>query len=815
MTGAPTIRSLRRHAARGLDVFSSRPVLVAALVYALLAALFVSPALAPGKVFSNSDLNWFLPPFDSSRPAKLVRPANFELGDIPSVLQPFLRYGKARLPDIPLWNPHIMAGRPFLADAQSAIFSPFSLPAYILPFFSSLALIAALKLFVAAFGTFLLARSLGMRFGGALLAGCVYAFNLWFVAWLAFPHASVWALIPWLLLATDAVVKRPDGLSFAGLAAVAALLLVCGHPESSFHGCVAAVAFFALRALRAGARARSAAVFAGAMVCGAGLAAVALVPFGELLLHSADIHQRAGVGSSEPALGRDNAIGLFLPDYWGRPTHVSLRVYFTARALYAGVLPLMLAAVALVLRPTVERIAIAVFGFCALAVVLGVPPIFQVVTALPGFSIGHNGRLVILYMLCVALLAGWGLDELTGERRSSRRRWVAIAVATTIMLVPIVFAVVGHRTSLSVAGDALKVALETAEPPAALYPTAGPVIRGATLILWTAFASVGLALIAVSLRRRVRVGALVAIAVLVVAADLFRAGMGINPAIDRDVATQPATGSIRYLQAHRATRFVSTGGGLPNILSMTYGTYDAAGYDLPVERRYDHLWHTRISPEFPSEPNLKVPKVTRSRLRTLSLLGVTNVLVPIGDPPLGVPGLRLAYSGTDARVYANSGALPRAFVAGSQHIVGDGESALRLTTSRGFDARSAVVVERRVRGLPVAPRSPAGGGSARIVTYHPERVTIRARSRGPGMLVLTDSDFPGWKATVDGKDAPVERVDFVLRGVLLPAGTHDVEFRYQPVSWTIGRVVSAIALLAIIAAAVLGRRRRRLLPRDP
>ena len=72
----------------------SHPILVAALLYAVLAALFVSPALAPGKVFSNSDINWFSAPFEAGKPADLKRAANLELGDVPAQLQPFTQYAK-------------------------------------------------------------------------------------------------------------------------------------------------------------------------------------------------------------------------------------------------------------------------------------------------------------------------------------------------------------------------------------------------------------------------------------------------------------------------------------------------------------------------------------------------------------------------------------------------------------------------------------------------------------------------------------------------------------------------------------------------
>ena len=106
------------------------PKLGAALLFAALAIAWVSPALLTGRVLSNSDMLWFQAPWAASKPAELQRPANQELGDAPQQMQPFLREVKRSLPDIPLWNPWITAGRPFHADAQSSIFSPFNVPAY-------------------------------------------------------------------------------------------------------------------------------------------------------------------------------------------------------------------------------------------------------------------------------------------------------------------------------------------------------------------------------------------------------------------------------------------------------------------------------------------------------------------------------------------------------------------------------------------------------------------------------------------------------------------------------------------------------------
>ena len=143
--------------------------------------------------------------------------SNREQIDAASVPAPLV-VTKRTLPDVPLWNPYIMGGRPFLANPQSAVFSPFSVPAYVLAC-GPPGVMAALKLFVAAFGTFLLGRALGMRLGGALLAGLVFGFSLWSVSWVSWPTMSVWALLPWLCLLAELLPAPPGPLPFAGLAA--------------------------------------------------------------------------------------------------------------------------------------------------------------------------------------------------------------------------------------------------------------------------------------------------------------------------------------------------------------------------------------------------------------------------------------------------------------------------------------------------------------------------------------------------------------------------------------------------------------------
>ncbi len=539
---APRVQSVR--------FWSARPTLGAAVVYLLLSIVMVGQGLLPGRTLSGSDSLLSSVPWQSSKPASVPGlGTNFELADSAQVFQPMLEYTRSQLPSVPLWNPHLMAGRPLLADGQSAVFSAFSLPSYLLPFWKSLAVAAILKLFLGAFGTYVLGRVLGMRFGGALLSGLVFAFGTFFVVWLAWPLSSVYAFIPWALALTELLVRRPGPLPAAGLAAVIGLQFLGGHPESSFHLLFATVCFFVFRAIlqwrrtpapRAGPRAliKPAAIFAAALVGGAALAALVLVPFAEFLLHSGDLSQRTNQAAGY--WPRKYIGALFLHDYWGRPTQVDLEAFMQVRGWYAGAATLMLAGAALLLRRSAERIAVVVFSLFCVCMVIGIPPVFGIVSALPGFSAAHNERLLIYVLLSLALLAGWGLDDLSSERLPSiTRRRTVLAACTALFCVPIAWLLLAGTLNFNELGAGLKVAWGFAHPP---VPAAGAdvqgtvtaaIVRDSSLLIWLPLAGAALVLIALRLRshRPLPVATFVALMCVLLAADLARANMGFNPAI--------------------------------------------------------------------------------------------------------------------------------------------------------------------------------------------------------------------------------------------------------------------------------------------
>ncbi|HKA33162.1 MAG TPA: YfhO family protein, partial [Candidatus Binatia bacterium] len=91
------------------------------------------------------------------------------------------------------------------------------------------------------------------------------------------------------------------------------------------------------------------------------------------------------------------------------------------------------------------------------------------------------------------------------------------------------------------------------------------------------------------------------------------------------------------------------------------------------------------------------------------------------------------------------------------------------------------------------------------------RVDINASLDAPGILVLADSYYPGWRVYVDGKEGEILRANLFFRGVKLAPGEHRVEFRYEPRSFQIGLWISLATLvgLTLISALLFARKRKR------
>ncbi len=408
-------------------------------------------------------------------------------------------------------------------------------------------------------------------------------------------------------------------------------------------------------------------------------------------------------------------------------------VFKMLTGFYAGAFSLVLAIIAL-FRIRAERIAVAVFAAVCILVVLGIQPFFGAIVHLPGFRDTYNTRLSILYLLGVGLLAGWGLDDLTQRRPKGRQAFVFSSLAVALLAFPIILVLATGAVSGHLFSRAFEVAWGFAPSPSLSQVHALPIIRLSALIIWIVFAGAAALLLYARIRLGLGATAFAVLTVLVILADLFRAGMGFNPAIPDSQAQQPVTAAIRYLQHEGLARFVGVEpivgiNPLPPDVNLRYGLYDAHGYDFPVIARFGEMWTRYVAPPTPLLPldtttvpyyNLTTDPAT---LRILSLLGVRNIMLEKGEPTLHLPGVRVGYNGSDATIYTNENALPRAWLVSGQDVVADDAQALTTIGSAAFDPRQQVVTETPLPGITKGTVS-APPGTTSITAYD-----TRARCR--------------------------------------------------------------------------------------
>jgi hypothetical protein len=227
---------------------------------------------------------------------------------------------------------------------------------------------------------------------------------------------------------------------------------------------------------------------------------------------------------------------------------------------------------------------------------------------------------------------------------------------------------------------------------------------------------------------------------------------------------------------------------------------------LPVPRPRSDL---RISLNAPPE---EPPPAARRRLLDLAAVRLVMVLPPTLRQPdfqafVRDAGLqRRASPGAELELFENPHVLPRAFVTYRAASAPPTAELLPLLARESFDPLAESFVEGA--GLPAADGAPARGTAATIVRDDAQVVEIDATLAAPGLVVLADTYYPGWTATVDGAPAPILPTNHLFRGVPAPAGTHRIRFAYRPRSLVLGGALSLLGAIALAVAASRTTRRR-------
>jgi hypothetical protein len=715
---------------------------------------------------------------------------------------------------LPLWEPHMATGFPILAEFQSAVFYPPSVIFYLVPFFAAIQFSYVFHYAVAASGSYILLRSWTQPIYLCVIGSILFSFGGTMVSLtnlLNHFQSAVW--LPWLVYCWERAVENKRWSTLVVFSMVAVCQLLAGSPEV-FAFSAALLVLDSVRIYRKGQSgfvscyvARFSA--AGLMIMG--IAMVQLLPTAELILQSRRDHAIPAPEAFAWSLRPWALIGLFLP-MLEPDTSLSVGV----RLLLTDRLPLLLS----------NYLGnIAVFGFCSWL-----------------FTARMRERLVIAGLIAISLLCAFGsytpvypelykwLPGFHSIRFPEKFYFITFAI-----LVLGIIRGIGALTDGDNCRTTVIILLGVPMGWLVIYLLVrlNPILLGHWIqpLEWAhaTLNPASIAAILFSMEKQIAISVLLAGIFLLHHLKLLRAGLWqillvLVVFVDLSVANKPlhflrdknriqdAPRILEKPPTHARIFYYPPGNNLhPSFVSVTgqpsyeKGTEVALNNLLPnAGLMYGFEYFQDIDAlgrrsytDFLNFINGLAPE------RRGKLLQVLNVKYVVTFHALNVKGLKLLHEFPEhySRMYEVTDSVPRTYLASHPVYDPDPISTLRRLSTDMFDPAREVVIDAPIR----LERETEFRGTANIELYQNDRVRITARLHEPGILVLTDAFYPGWKVYVDKHPKRILRANYLFRGVELTPGNHTVEFVYDPASFKIGLFISLMTLALLLTTPLCVR----------
>ncbi len=738
----------------------------------------------------------------------LERPmANPLLSDVVTQFYPWQQFLFDRLEagEWPLWNPYILAGTPFMANDQSAIFDPIRLFTYVMGISAAngMWVIAAIRLLLIGLFTWLWIRGRGVSSGVALTAGAVAMTASSSVAWVAYPLFAAVVWLPLMLYAVERVGQNPRR-AWTVLTVAIAAQSISGNIQISAFSLAVILAWTLVQQVKS--RKGQLTLVMTSILIGVAIAAIQLLPTASFIQqsvqHDTGRHGYASTSIWQAIRGgkwfgwksvgdaQQNVATLLpvvVPNAFGNPAHGAYRFIGNNLSNNAnelagsiGIVGLLFAVIgAWVFRR--ERAVRAILA--GLTVSIGMiihAPIFELLNYLPFINQTNTGRLRFVVVFGLIALAAYGYRAWQ-EKKISRRVWTSLAVALWAISIAVLW--FAPRTPWRIV-DLITVTVA---------------LGGA----------IGLQFWRINQRwSESIIGVLVIFPLLITMWGYNSSSPRAELVIDQKVLTtlQTTLGHSYRLAAISHQQSVPV---VPNT-GMRNELYDVRGYEVVRLSSFD-----LIARDVFAEP--------KSNLRTISgysaaldLLAVKVVLVPTDDLAWVADdfiehGWVLSELTEQVTMFTNPNVRSRAYVAGTVKTVSpEAPAASTLQSALGdlgttYIATSATAIPtRRLIADAVVAEETAN------------TVTITTSMPADGYLVLADTYAPGWRAFVDGQPSDVLKANGWSRAVAVPAGTHEVRFVYKPTAVIVGLWMSLLGLvIGFVVWLGWSRMKYPLSPREP
>jgi hypothetical protein len=775
--------------------------------------ILYGPSLAGRKYLLPLDIlavrDYYLPHTAETAKIEVHNPSSSDLVDFAEPSRCFAA-AEYRARRVPLWTPYNYAGAPFIWPK----FSPFlalqclaRLPVLV-PWSQMLMALAA------GVGAYVFCRRvLGVSFWPAAICGWCYPVSGFFVLWQGYGTCLPVVWLPWILVAVDKTARGQSGLAPVGLSVATGLVLISGQLDMAAEVLLAS-GFYALWCLFQAHRSqwlqRQARRAALGLVIGWGLgfllAAPYILPVLEYTQTGTRMSRRTAGEEERPPEGLRALPQVVLPYMNGSRQTGSLRLVDdneveTSAATYVGVLAtLMVAPLAWCSRRhRAMNVFLGLLAFVSLSWCLNIPGYVDILR-LPGLNMMSHNRFVFAAGFAILAMAAIGLE--VWRRGEVQRRWwlgvpaVLVAALGMWCAYRAFFLPEPIATQLTEAvpkGYRLKwihdlAGVRRVQTWFASYYGMMAVLCAVGILGWVMVWRGG-----EWLRR------MLPVAGVLLLGELLWFGYGRSAQCDPALYFPPMP-ALEAVAKSASGRIIGADC-LPASLASIAGLRDVRGYDAVDPGRLVDLATLAVDPNSKAYTYALLRRVTpKARLGehgefqispVFDMLGVRYV-IGRGSPPAKT---QPAFAGGDYWVLVNSNALPRVFVPRRVEVVEEAKARLEKMAAEDFDAREVAYVESPV-DLPGACR-----GTAEVTEEIPTRVKVSVRMETAGLLVLADLWDKGWRAYWNGVRVPILRTNHAIRGVVVPAGSGTLEFRYEPASFAWGLRLAGLAALALLGWA--------------
>jgi Bacterial membrane protein YfhO len=720
--------------------------------------------------------------------------------------------------ELPLWDRHMAMGFPLLADFQSAPFYPPHLIFLFLSFFDAVRMLFVFHYLVSAVGSYALARQWGYPPYVSLIAAFLFAFGGIIVSLtnvLNHFQTAVW--LPWLILAGERAIRSYSGKDFLIFSGVGLVQFLAGSPElyAISLGLLSIHVVATAKWCSAVSYIKPFLLIIAANILLVGVAMVQLLPTLELFLQSrrpSNIpYQEATAWSLRPV----SLINFFILD-----KEVDASLFNGVRLFFGRDVPFFI---------SLYMGQLCVFGLCSwfyyarqkkkqvmsvliligLAIALGRhTSIYSYLVAYaPFFNLFRFPEKFVFFVYpLVILITMEGLYAFINSNNGSHKIPLFI-LGSILILLSLLYFFCRFQPDYFFAF----LGWSSLAPPELMlniFPRWLFSLERQILLLGAMFL-----LLLLYKQEKLSFSIFRILIVALVFIDLTTAHRQFQFLIEPGLVTDTpkiisSPGSQRYrlfsgLPSLHPSVFTMRDRPFPEVAEAVWSSFVP---NIGVFYGLDYMQEIDALSRAPYDTFLKTAKNLPPE-KFYPLLGALNVKYISSFSPLpeGDIGLLSHLPEYPIWLYQVEQPIPRVYVVDSTEYETDPVKTLERLASKDFDRLANVLLDQ-----PISLTNDAGfQAEAHIREYENHVVNIEASLDRPGMLVLADSFYPGWNAYVNGRQEKIYRANLFFRAVHLSAGTHIVEFRYEPRSFAIGSAISIITLLTILVVTIFLHLRRR------